>query len=333
MSDRETVKASYEERFPLYSRLADNIQVSIKSALDERGVVIHAVQARVKEFESFFEKISRKSYVEPFEQIEDFCGVRVICYYLSDLDRIAELISNEFVVLSSDRKSDHQQSNEFGYRSDHFIVRVKPGWLDMPLFRGLGELKTEIQVRTILMHAWADVEHKLAYKKQEFMPPQFSRQFSQLSALFEIADERFDSLRGEKERKQAEYKEAIERPSSTSASVEFEQVVNADSLAAVVAVVLPDRTRSENSFERLLEELVESSVTVDELISACVSLMPQLETIEPEIMGPSWGVGHWRMEAEDVIRLALFLSVDTYWERFEKKIPDSTRAVIVRHRN
>ena len=107
-----------------------------------------------------------KKIREPFDEIEDICGVRVICYYTSDVDKVTQIIKNEFQILESQNKSDLLGVNEFAYRSQHFIVKTNSKWNAAPNYRDLGNLKAEIQVRTILMHTWAEIEHKLNYKNK-----------------------------------------------------------------------------------------------------------------------------------------------------------------------
>ena len=77
---------------------------------------------------------------------------------------------NEVSSLRVDMGNPGLEPDRFGYRSRHFIVSVNREWLKAPNYRGLSGLKAEIQVRTILMHAWADVEYKLAYKKRNMFP-------------------------------------------------------------------------------------------------------------------------------------------------------------------
>ena len=57
-------------------------------------------------------------------------------------------------------------------------------WLVSPNYRGLGDIKIEIQVRTILMHAWAEIEHKLAYKNKAQIPESVTRNLALISAAF-----------------------------------------------------------------------------------------------------------------------------------------------------
>lgn len=82
-----------------YNRLGNNIVDALKTFLDEANIPFLEIYYRIKKFDSFFEKIDRKGYDNPFEEIEDICGIRIICYYNSDIIKINEIINNEFSVL------------------------------------------------------------------------------------------------------------------------------------------------------------------------------------------------------------------------------------------
>lgn len=175
------------------------IQKDLETLLNDKGIDHLSITGRIKDFESFFKKVNYKGYTKPFAETEDICGLRIVCFFTSDLVKVSEVINREFTVLSSENKQAEIEPDRFGYRSDHYIVTLKKSWLEDPNHRRLGKLKAEIQVRTILMHGWADVEHKFGYKKIEDMPPRLRRNSCRLSALLEIADELLDDMRRERE--------------------------------------------------------------------------------------------------------------------------------------
>ena len=181
--DKEETRRRYLGLFASYEKLGTEIEVALRGLLGEKDIDFLDIVHRTKDFDSFWGKISRKHYADPFAEIEDICGVRIICYHYSDLDRAEEIIRREFSIQEYVPKEDLLKPNEFGYRSRHFVVSVEPN--------GSDNLKAEIQLRTILEHAWAAIEHKLQYKTRGGVPQDFSRELSQLAALFEIADRQF----------------------------------------------------------------------------------------------------------------------------------------------
>jgi ppGpp synthetase/RelA/SpoT-type nucleotidyltranferase len=105
---------------------------------------------------------------------------------VSDIKKISDFIKKEFIVLESEDKEESLKVDQFGYRSFHFVVKIKNDWLKAPIYRELVGMKAEIQVRTILMHAWAEIQHKLAYKREEHIPDQFKRNLHILTRIVQL---------------------------------------------------------------------------------------------------------------------------------------------------
>ncbi len=181
--NKSEIKTKYDELLPLYQRLAENIKNALIQFLDDLNIDYLDVEFRIKDFKSFYEKIERKKYKNPFEDIQDFCGIRIINYYPSDLEKITDLIKKEFNVSESIDKQDELDDDRFGYRSYHFIATLRKSWMSAPNYRGLEGFNFEIQARTILMHGWAAINHKLLYKHEDDIPKQFKRDLFRSSAL------------------------------------------------------------------------------------------------------------------------------------------------------
>ena len=188
-------KLQFEKQKDTYELLGNNIVSAINQFLSEKSLTAFAVTSRVKTFKSFSEKIVRKGYKNPFQEMEDLVGVRVIVYYPDEIEQVVSIIDDEFDVQTSENKSQILELDKFGYRSFHNIVTIPENWTQTPNYRGLSGLKCEIQVRTLLMHAWAEIEHKLQYKNEESVPSELRRKLFRLSAKFEEADEQFQELR------------------------------------------------------------------------------------------------------------------------------------------
>lgn len=320
LTNRENLRIKYTESYDKYKTLAMNLKEALKGFLNNAGIDVLDVQYRVKEFESFYEKTQRKGYKEAFDEVEDICGLRIICYYPSDLDKISKLISSEFDMLESTDKADLLEPDRFGYRSIHCIVSIKKEWSNAPNYRGLSGLKAEIQVRTILMHAWADVEHQLAYKKKEHVPPQLRRKLSQLSALFEVADQHLDTLREEREG----YKESL-IPDKKRKIIRFDpsQGLNVDNLQAVLDLHFHNRRRTRDVTD-LLDELLENGVTIEEIEDGYykvkdILLQSEKESFKSAAVPPGY---ERRMTQTGIVRHILDLTHDAYWSSRECDVPD-----------
>lgn len=189
----------YERARPDFARLTIKLRSLLEDLLSARGIPVHLVECRTKSVASFREKITRasKSYIEPLVELTDLSGIRLITYYQDDADAVASLIQQEFLVQSTSGMNDLPSPGEFGYRSVHFVVKLSDARAALAEWGGLGGLTAEIQVRTVLQHAWAAISHKLQYKREQDIPQTLRRKLSRLSALFEIADDEFFALKRE----------------------------------------------------------------------------------------------------------------------------------------
>jgi ppGpp synthetase/RelA/SpoT-type nucleotidyltranferase len=206
--DYDAAVGRYHELLPAYEGLGRDLVELLERRCRELGVLA-LVTSRAKSLVSFAEKIIRpgKHYADPLGEVTDLCGVRVIVHTLRDVVRVGEAIKAEksFHVVaqhSEDKRDRLLRDDRFGYLSVHYVV-ARPG--------SPGELRAEIQVRTVLQHAWADVEHELCYKNRFRLPVELRREFGRLAAILEDADEDFQRLQNEMDRYAADYLAYMDR--------------------------------------------------------------------------------------------------------------------------
>lgn len=92
-----------------------------------------------------------------------------------------------------------KKEDKFGYQSIHYLITLKPDRLNLAEYASYKGLTAKIQVRTILQHAWAEIEHDIQYKSLETAPTMIRRRFMSLAGLFEIADREFQAIQDEDE--------------------------------------------------------------------------------------------------------------------------------------
>lgn len=195
--NKERLIADYEIHSPLIASCGENCKRVLKELLDDSKIAIHDIHSRVKTLESFSRKIDSKleKYTD-IHQITDVFGIRVITFLDSDVDKVAEIIKKEFHVDEENTVDKRAlKADQFGYRSLHFIVSLSPDRLKLSENIKYKDIKIEIQIRSILQHAWAEIEHDLGYKREIAIPEEFKRSFNRLSALLETADIEFDRLK------------------------------------------------------------------------------------------------------------------------------------------
>lgn len=292
-------------QFPKYESLKEQVIHVLAKLAAKHAIEIFNIEGRVKTIESLQTKLSLKNYSSPENEVEDLCGVRVICYYESDLDFIEGFIRHEFDVLSGSDKQKEIDDDRFGYSSRHFIVRIKDSWLDVPLFSDFGGLKIEIQIRTMLMHTWAAISHKLLYKNEGDAPREIKRSLSKLSALIELADEQFDNIKSEK----SSYRDFL----AANDEVKFaDEPLNSDNLIVLINKYSPHRFYNNDKIPVILEEIKIYDSTVSDFEQRILACLPFLESLEmEEAQGrplPLWNL-------EGFCRTVLDLTCDDYFAK------------------
>jgi ppGpp synthetase/RelA/SpoT-type nucleotidyltranferase len=175
---------------PEYEQLCIEVSYILKKRLTEEAIEISNITMRAKKLDSFILKIQRKEYDDPFTDITDFAGVRVVCLYRDDIKKIAEIIDREFKIIETVDKYGEMGTDRFGYGAVHYIVKLGRK-SSGARYDDLKEKICEIQVRTVLQDAWAIIEHHLMYKQESDVPKVLQRKLNSLAGLFETADDQF----------------------------------------------------------------------------------------------------------------------------------------------
>jgi len=145
-----------EVRYLIVNDLKEQTE-NILSVLDSNPVI----SGRIKNFSSYFSKYIRllkTGMKDP--KITDLLGVRIICPFIEDLAAVEKLIYKHFEVIELEKKG-HYTFKEFGYESTHLLVTIPKALTEK--YGNPGTDIAEVQIRTILQDAWAEVEHELVY--------------------------------------------------------------------------------------------------------------------------------------------------------------------------
>ncbi len=196
----------YGKRRPLYQEFAEVVRLILQEELQSKAIRVHSIEVRAKSIESFRRKVSRLHVMEsgrggrkePLTVITDLAGVRVITFFPKTLTDVDRILHEQFEVIEIDDKSEVLTVDDrFGYRSVHYLVKLLPNRTELAEYSRFTDLVAEIQVRTILQHAWAEIEHDIQYKSIEAMPATVRRRFIMLAGLLELADREFQAIHDE----------------------------------------------------------------------------------------------------------------------------------------
>ncbi len=175
----------------IYVELGEIVHQKLKAIAEKSGTLVMGLEHRVKEEKSLEGKLYRSGdWYQKLDDLTDLVGARVILYFSDDVDKIGKLVEQEFDIdweLSSDKRA-LLDPDTFGYLSLHYICSLpkNSGYRDE-----LCNIRFEIQIRSILQHAWAQINHDMGYKSQFGVPRTVVREFARLSGLLELADEEF----------------------------------------------------------------------------------------------------------------------------------------------
>ena len=184
---------SYPNRLPVLKEAAVELEAFVIDSLKGYNFDLHLISARAKSFASILGKIRRKGYRDPARRLTDQLGVRVITYYANDVDRVAVALRARLDVDESksiDKRTD-LNIQEFGYRSVHLIARLRESDSMQPNCSKLKRHVFEVQIRSILEHAWAEIEHETNYKAGINFPDLYKRRFGAIAGALEILESQF----------------------------------------------------------------------------------------------------------------------------------------------
>jgi putative GTP pyrophosphokinase len=233
---------------PFAERLERCVVEQIVTLLEQNDLTLAVpIEHRVKSASSVEEKIRRKpDFAESVVDFDDLVGLRLIMLFREDIDRAGRIIEENFKIIKKEVVGERLSESQFGYQSNHYIVSLKKGWLDIPSYKDLEGYKAEIQVRTLSQHMWAAASHKFQYKQEESVPPPLRRTIHRVSALLETVDLEFSRVLLER----SSYIDQID-------ASEDPKILDVDVLSLVLSEVFPPENRSDGNekYDELLNEL------------------------------------------------------------------------------
>ncbi|MGD7000919.1 GTP pyrophosphokinase [Corynebacterium halotolerans] len=248
----------YHEWVRAHPFAAAEFSETLEDLLSDGGVTYDRVWARVKDWPSLKAKARKLNpdgspqYPDPWQDIHDIVGVRVTTYHSTEIPAALAVLRDSFKVRRNvDKTTETRVSGTFGYGSHHLILEVDDSIEELAEYRGL---IFEVQIRTVLQHAWAEFEHDIRYKRGPEDPdPAVDRAFTLAAGLIELADQQFDLIA------------SIQNAETTT---DDDVELSAETLPGVLAVVLGNRfPRPRSEHFRWLEELLAANgvTTVREL--------------------------------------------------------------------
>ncbi|KKM66910.1 hypothetical protein LCGC14_1476420 [marine sediment metagenome] len=233
-------------RYVVYSRILE----AVLKAGAKRHAPLAIVQTRAKDVAGYAGKLQRQltKYRQTDDRgrlkhpLTDLCGGRVITHTLTQMKVMCQFVEEHFDVdeANSVDVATRLQTSQFGYRSVHYIVRFKPGvfprrGVPIGVPRSLYGLDAEIQIRTLLEHTWADIEHDVCYKNSFKVPEKWEREYARLAAILEDADDAFCRIEYELSAYAANYEAYMSKEQVREEIAKAEVILGVDPQNAEVA--------------------------------------------------------------------------------------------------
>ena len=233
-----------------YEAAAEAIRKCIVARLRDDGLNHHDVRCRVKTPKSVQEKLNRcdqsgqPRYPGGPANLDDVIGVRVILFVETDINAVAIALTSQFICHDDeDKTAVIRRNGGIGYAGRHLTLEVPPE--DPPsgceAYRGQ---RFEVQLRTVLQHAWAEFEHDIRFKGTRVDNAEISRAFTMASTLIELADQQFVNI-----------SDILKRMQSESAAI-GSQDLDANSLRLLLDRVFPAYPHSKAGQYQWLAEVL-----------------------------------------------------------------------------
>ncbi len=273
LPDKIMLQTRYAEYLPGLETVIRKVEEELKTCIKVSSLPRYI--ARVKSFNSYYRKLIKTLSVNQtlgfsFPLVTDLLGVRIICAFLQDLTEVEKQLCTCFNVVEVERKGADRTFREFGYESTHILVEVPERFYkELKLPPGL---LFEIQIRTILQDAWAEVEHELIYKT-EFTPFDLplKRKLASINASLSLADIIFQEIRDYQTRlnreldtrrgsfyQQADTVTEIQRPDKNAATLDDPSVDTSTLNEVAQDIADPALTYVQGTIDDMLLEAIQA---------------------------------------------------------------------------
>ncbi len=305
MKDRDW----YIKNKNIFDKLSDKVETILVDILDENKIEYHQVHSRTKTIESFTKKLENPKYKTSAE-LTDLSGIRIISYVEDSIPLICKIIEDNFTIDKENSldKGDILGLDKVGYKSVHYVGKLPSSRIKLTENKKFKNLKFEIQVRTILQHSWAEIEHDRNYKFGGQLPRNIQRRFKLLAGLLELADNEFNSISKEID----SYSKDVKNK-TTQGNLNIE--VNSTSLREYM-----NQKLSSIKGIKTNAEIEDSHIIVDEIRRYGIITLDELDKIIPKDLFEKYREIGDSISAIGTIRDILILN--DYKKYFEKSYED-----------
>lgn len=199
---RQAAEIWHREHIGTYAELAEHVHQLLLRELAHYGVVAQAVSHRAKSLRSLQDKWVRPNdrdpsafkYDDPATQISDAGAVRVVTYLQHLVPKVQDVITGALSTAGPEDRAGLDDPSVPGYRGVHYLVELPGFRVALREYAHLAGWRAEVQVQTVLQHAWAEIQHDVLYKSGTEVPPDLRRRLVALAGMLELADAEFRAV-------------------------------------------------------------------------------------------------------------------------------------------
>ncbi|MEO5334906.1 MAG: RelA/SpoT domain-containing protein [Magnetococcus sp. YQC-5] len=187
----EKILNQYDLQKKTYYDFLERTLTLIKEFIEPDGPKIHSIVGRIKEKERLTAKLHNpQEKYNGLNEVPDIAGIRIITFFEEEVQVILEIIRREFNVFPSTEqpKSMLTDPNRFGYTSISLLVGLLDNRLELIEYRRFRGFLVEVQIRSVLQHAWLEINNNLGFQTKDLCPVQKQREYARIAALLELAD-------------------------------------------------------------------------------------------------------------------------------------------------
>jgi len=188
-----TTVESYRKKRSEYEDLAEHVEDILFEILTLEKINFAFTESRAKKIDSFQSKIKKLDGIH--KELFDLAGIRIVGYVRYDVENIVKTVRENFDVdeSKSKDKATELKPNQFGYRAIHLVCTMPSTRTILPEYEKFKGMYFEIQIKTILEHGWAQIEHDRNYKYKG-LPDDIQHDFYLVAGILESADNQFESI-------------------------------------------------------------------------------------------------------------------------------------------
>lgn len=189
------LRKNYLERYKEMEKIVPVLKEHIEEIMKGINIKIDQISIRIKEVNSFLKKAEKRidqelKYKNPFSEIQDQIGVRVVVFFAQDVVSLSNTIKDYFTFIE-EKEFPPDSYKEFAYEGRHYIINLSNDLIPEGINKNLIPDFFEIQIKTLYQHAWAQAEHDIGYKQNRELSFQEKRLMAFAAAQSWGADQIF----------------------------------------------------------------------------------------------------------------------------------------------